>query len=323
MSIANRLAQYGLTLDEARAFVFAHLDQPALIYETASAYGVGFADLAEIVGGGVTTEQVQAVVVGAQISPLVTLLAQQGLTLGEARGALNELLDGAGAQVFALASEHGLGLEALAEISGQYSGAQLAALFSGLGLDPAQLEGGDGGGGAVPMFPQGLPEVMQRLVALNTHEGVLSTEVLRAKVLAAGITEAQYGELFSTARFQGAEDGVFSPEELGFSHLGSVDATPQTLESLYYGTLINTFNAIDEEELEALFSFMPAEDGSNMAEWLQLQTEVFGDPGNPPYLDAADLSDALAGITAAVALTGQPVPLFGFGGFGGFGGLEG
>lgn len=53
------LEQYGLSAIDARAFIYANLSSPEIIYETAGVYNVSFSMLAELYGQGVTEEQVK------------------------------------------------------------------------------------------------------------------------------------------------------------------------------------------------------------------------------------------------------------------------
>lgn len=59
MSAQTHLAQYGVTLDQARAFIYDNIGSPGIIFSTCQAYGVTNDMLAEIVGGGVTVADVQ------------------------------------------------------------------------------------------------------------------------------------------------------------------------------------------------------------------------------------------------------------------------
>ena len=58
MTTSEYLASLGITMQQAHDFIFAHLDDPALIYNTANQYDVTNFMLSEIVGG-VTTQQVR------------------------------------------------------------------------------------------------------------------------------------------------------------------------------------------------------------------------------------------------------------------------
>ena len=58
MTTSEYLASLGITMQQAHDFIFAHLDDAALIYNTANQYDVTNAMLGEIVGG-VTTQQVR------------------------------------------------------------------------------------------------------------------------------------------------------------------------------------------------------------------------------------------------------------------------
>ena len=58
MTTSEYLASLGITVQQAHDFIFAHLDDAVLIYNTADQYDVTNAMLSEIVGG-VTTQQVR------------------------------------------------------------------------------------------------------------------------------------------------------------------------------------------------------------------------------------------------------------------------
>lgn len=59
MNAAQHLAQYGVSFQQARDFVYANLDQPAIIYQVALNHGVTSAMLAEIYGQGVNAAVVE------------------------------------------------------------------------------------------------------------------------------------------------------------------------------------------------------------------------------------------------------------------------
>ena len=91
----------------------------------------------------------------------------------------------------------------------------------------------------------------------NDHTGSLSTATIRTQVLANAnpTITANYWALFDPARFEGSADGVFTPEELGVSHLGTIQATAENIESLFYGTFIDVATSIDFDEAGAIGTF--------------------------------------------------------------------
>lgn len=60
MSAQAHLARYGVTLEQARDFIFQNLGSPDVIYNACLAYGVTNDMLAEMVGGGVTAHDVRS-----------------------------------------------------------------------------------------------------------------------------------------------------------------------------------------------------------------------------------------------------------------------
>lgn len=55
----QQLAQYGITVEEARSFVYSNLNSPQTIYQVAAQYNVNFAMLADIYGQGVSQNDVK------------------------------------------------------------------------------------------------------------------------------------------------------------------------------------------------------------------------------------------------------------------------
>lgn len=92
---------------------------------------------------------------------------------------------------------------------------------------------------------------LAQVISLNNETGILSTASLSSQVIAHTGTDA-YFAAFAPARYAGSSDGIFTPQELGFSHLGSLPATTETMESLFYGTLIKMLKNIDSSEALAL-----------------------------------------------------------------------
>lgn len=58
MSASTHLAQFGVTIAQAREFIFSNVENPGTIYAVSKQFGVTNEMLAEIVGGGFTAQQV-------------------------------------------------------------------------------------------------------------------------------------------------------------------------------------------------------------------------------------------------------------------------
>ncbi|PTN12945.1 hypothetical protein C8R11_102226 [Nitrosomonas aestuarii] len=59
-------------------------------------------------------------------------------------------------------------------------------------------------------------------------------------------------------------DGIYDAQELGVLHLSAlVPATNESIESLFYGSLIKMFSALDQTELNPIVSFPVANRQSN------------------------------------------------------------
>ena len=85
MSASTYLANYGISVQQAHDFIFAHLDDPALIHSAAAQYGVTNEMLGEIVGG-YNADQVEAYfelhgLASAQLDSAHPLLADDMLQL--------------------------------------------------------------------------------------------------------------------------------------------------------------------------------------------------------------------------------------------------
>lgn len=226
-SAADHLAGYGVTLDQAREFLFAHLGDPAFILSIAAAYGV-----------------------------------------------TNEMLG---------------------EIAGGYSAAQVQAFFSGHGLDGGVLDARN------DFLPDDLA-AFSGLVSLNTGTGLLATDSLRVQ-LTASVGAADYAAAFNPLWYVGGTDGTFTAAELGFSHLGDLPATTETVESLFYGTLANALRAVDvdeEAEVDSIFEFVDINRDSIMAGNVQLFDElvalvagVVSDPAVNPLLSEIEIAGVI------------------------------
>lgn len=189
MSAVSHLAQYNVTFQQARDFVYANLNNPAQIFSVAKQYGVTNAMLAEIYGQGVSAADVR------------WFFGSKG--------------------------------------------------FDAASLDVVTLPGDDDA-----WLPEILQPLAQSLLMFNANTGALSTEAIRQGVIQLTGATA-YNQAFDLTQYGEGNDGVLSPTELGFSHLGTIDSSVE-LESLIYGTVINLLRSVDVAEAQQLGQFAEA-----------------------------------------------------------------
>lgn len=104
---------------------------------------------------------------------------------------------------------------------------------------------------------------LEPLVNFNTNTGLLSNASLRETVQL--LLESpnpqmvdnpnRYDDFFGPAYSYSLNDGIYDAEELGVGHLKDVPATNESIESIFYGTLINLFSRLDETELNQINAF--------------------------------------------------------------------
>jgi len=103
---------------------------------------------------------------------------------------------------------------------------------------------------------------LETLVDFNHNTGILSnaslSEIVQPQV--DGLYEFTFETHASLFPFY-LNDGIYDAEELGVGHLTDVAATSNSLESLFYGSLINMFRMLDESELNQINLF--PEDGTS------------------------------------------------------------
>lgn len=241
-----------------------------------------------------------------------THLASYGVTIEQAHEFVMSHL-GSPATIFNVARQFGVTNTMLGEIAGGYSAADVQAFFSAHGLDSSVLDG-DGtpdGSSSAELLPDDLA-ALASLVALNTDTGTLSNAALRAQVVAE-TGEAAYLAAFDPLGYEGTADGTLSAADLGVSHLGDLPATVETVESLFYGTLINALRAIDIQEAQQMNSFVSANataleqgDEGVLDSFIDLMVGVFSTPATPTLFDNATIATTVVtASTAFVQLVGQ------------------
>jgi len=155
--------------------------------------------------------------------------------------------------IFDAASQLGIPTSMLSEIT-DYSTDVISDYFQEAGLDSSELDQGSLAGKR-ELITKSAALFFDDFIVFNDNTGDLSTDSLREGVIAK--TNANdYFAFFNPENFKGAEDGVFTPEELSIEHLGDIPATTENLESLYYGSFISLFRTIDEDEFWEFFELI-------------------------------------------------------------------
>lgn len=207
--------------------------------------------------------------------------------------------------IAATARQYGITDEMLGEIAGHaagthYSGAEVRGYLAGFGVNTAGLS-------AESLFPS---EMLQfsSVMTLNVETGTLSTASLRTQVIAR-TGEAAYNAAFDPNHYAGGLDGVFSVADLGVSSLGDLPATAQTLESLFYGTIVRLAGTLDMQEAFDVAAFvnthraaMESGDPAVESAFLALMHGIVEDHAMMPAL--TDTQIAQAAVASAVALVG-------------------
>jgi hypothetical protein len=226
-------------------------------------------------------------------------LANYGVSMEAAR---NFILSNVGdpSRIFETARQYGVTNDMLGEITG-YTGDDVRQFFRGHGMDDAALE-------PKPIIDAELAR-FGGVLALDTSSGILSAAALHQQVVAR-TGSAAYQAAFDPTQFAGSADGVFMPAELGTATFGTLQATTATLESLFYGTIINLAHSIDLQEANDLAQFisinkaaLERDDPVAVGRAIDLLQEVLADTAPQSFLSDALLAQAL--IDSAVALVGQ------------------
>lgn len=237
------------------------------------------------------------------------LLAQYGVTLQQARDFVNANLNSPGV-VFSTCKQYGITTSMLGEIAGGYTSAQVTAFFSSHGINASALDPSTST--ATSQFVPSNLSGLTSLLSLDTYSGALSLASLRAQVVAA-TNSTDYNRTFSPTNYPGSEDGTFSAADLGVSHLGSLPATTETMESLFFGTMIKALKAIDIQEVTELQNFLTSnlsgiQSGNTavLSQYTNLLVGIFQDQAAFQVIpDATIATVAVQAGVAMVQLVGQ------------------
>ena len=206
--------------------------------------------------------------------------------------------------IVAVARQYGITSDMLGELAGGYSGAQVRGYLAGFGIETGSLE-------AESLFPSDMLQ-FSNVMALNTRGDDLSTASLRAQVIARTGATA-YDAAFDPNQYAGGLDGVFSAADQGISSLGPLPATAETLESLFYGTIIRLAGSVDMQELLQVQSFahdnaagLASEDPAVTRALVTLMLGVVEDrPALPAFSDSMIGQVAVASAVALVGIASQ------------------
>lgn len=177
--------------------------------------------------------------------------------------------------IFETAFTHGVTTAMLSDLTG-YSSNIIKSYFINNGSDPELLD--DVG----ILFNSDLGSYAH-LVGSNNHSGILSTDSLRAEVKPLFENPTLYEEFFAAIFDYQAADGIYSPDELGVSHLGSIPATNSNIESIFYGTLLNIGKSLDLEEFKQITEF--SVNDTNFDQFIGIVHDALSDSPSTPIPD--------------------------------------
>ncbi len=195
--------------------------------------------------------------------------------------------------IFNAAAEFAVTTAMLSEIT-QFSPEVIGNYFASFGLDTRKLD-------HTHILINSDPGDLGSLITFNERTGILSNESLRGFVQQSLSDPSQYDSVFGPQFAFQADDEVYDAEELGVATLTNVSATTESIESLFYGSLINMFSRFDQIELNQIILF-PAAERRNSDDFQAFVFEALSDiPLTVPIPD-----DELAGLVvreAAILIT--------------------
>lgn len=150
--------------------------------------------------------------------------------------------------IFGTARQYGVTANMLSEISG-HSKDVVREYFDAAGLDSKQLD-------YTSMLVNSDLSTLEYLVSFNSNTGILSNDLLISETQPlTHVDPLEFNDFFDLIYDFQPIDGIYDAEELGVGHLNNVSATPESIKSLFYGSLINMYSALDETELGQINAF--------------------------------------------------------------------
>ncbi|WP_293005517.1 hypothetical protein [Nitrosomonas sp.] len=173
-------------------------------------------------------------------------LAKLGYSIKQANDFINANV-GQAEIIFAAARENGVTTNMLNEISG-HSTTVIREYFDVAGLNNKEVD-------YTSLLVNSDLGSLERLISFNERDGILSNSSLSDTVRSEINMPLNYDFTFVEYADFELNDGKYDAEELGVGHLVNVSATNESIESLFYGSIINIFSALDETELDQINTF--------------------------------------------------------------------
>lgn len=153
--------------------------------------------------------------------------------------------------IFEQARANGVTTNMLAELSG-YSMSIVRGYFDATGLDTGseQLD-------YTSILVNSDLGILEHLVSFNNNTGILSNDLLLSETQSlVHVNPLKLDDFFQPVypAFE-FDDGIFDAEELGIGNLSNVPATSESIKSLFYGSLINMYSALNKAELDQINAF--------------------------------------------------------------------
>jgi len=155
--------------------------------------------------------------------------------------------------IFSAARQYGVTNDMLSEITNATT-IEIHDYFVNAGIDSIQLDW-------TSLLINSDLGSLEHLVDFNDNTGILSNASIREAVQPLIFLPDAYLFTWETIYDFAKNDGNYDAEELGVDHLIDVPATDESIESLFYGTLIKIFSALDQAELDEIN--VSREDGSS------------------------------------------------------------
>jgi len=153
--------------------------------------------------------------------------------------------------IFSTAEEFAVTTAMLSEIT-QFSITTISDYFASFNLDTGKLDD-------TRILINVDLGVLESFVVFNNRNGILSNESLSELVQPLLNNPSIYDTVFDPVFAFQTNDGIYDADELGIPNLSNVPATNESIESLFYGSLIRMFSALDASELTPIISFPPME----------------------------------------------------------------
>lgn len=320
---SDALANFGISMNDARSFINAHLNNPQAIFSAAKSAGLTNGMLGELANGASASQvknffQSKGIDSGSLdlASPAGAYLAKLGVSLEDGIHYVQSNLGNPGV-LFNAAKTYNLTSAILGELAGDRSASDMDNYFRSAGLikDTAPATGTTSPGTSQVSDP--LADLANSMVTLNTHTGALSTASIRALVIAQTGSANYYRALDPKLYDIDPSDGVLSAYELGINSFPNLPATTESLESVMYGTTIKMDQAFDVSELPSLNSFLQSNstalnngDPTAINNYVNLMTNILSTPATHPLFSDAQLQQAvvLTGVSYVQAVSSGEMP---------------